>query len=262
MVKGDPLSLENAGELDTLISSPGNSVILFYMNGCPHCEKLFPIYTKLARNIQNSNYYPGAVPIIVAGIDGVTHLAAINELRPGFLGQPPHNRGFPTILFKKDGEGSVWDTSIPRTEYNLLKKMAEFFQDPTLNPIDTPLYEIMNDKNPEFYYFYNDTDVLVPRFAGPIDPDFVDLLKANDAITYQFLIDPNLRQGGAAFPVNKIDRLDIAVPSIYDVATGESYDYRDAAKWVLNRKSQVNKSNPAASTRRRSSTTRRQPQYK
>lgn len=231
-----PVELNFPSELDNLLSTDDNAVIYFYKPQCPFCAKFKPIYDSLANDIHRTNLNPSSVPIVFAEIDGHKWKNAINRLRPGFLGDPVNKRGYPTILFKrKDGTAITWDPELPRTDYNIAALMSLFFQDPTLIPIFDNLYDLMNNPQPEFIYFYSDNTSIIPRFNNDLDPYFVGQENAVKSMNYSFFINPDLAKKGAAFPINSMDRSDLKIPLIYDTRENKEYAYRDAHKWMIHK---------------------------
>jgi thiol-disulfide isomerase/thioredoxin len=230
-----PLELGYPHELANLLSTgKDNVVVYFYKPNCPYCLEFNQTYKPLASNVHRTNLRPGCVPIVMTQIDGDKYKDEINQLRPGFLGDPVHKRGYPTILFARpEGVGYVWDPNNPRTEENLCAIMSVFFQDPSLMPVKQDLTEIMNNPNPEFVYFYLDAPItLIPRFIRPLDPDFTSLKEGIATMTFLFLVNPELREKAAAFPIDRMDQKQIQ-PSIWDNVEKRSYAYRDAHRWLI-----------------------------
>lgn len=229
-----PLELNYPKELDNLMSTADNAVVYFYKDGCPYCAEFNPIYESLANDVHRTNLDKDAVPIVMARIDGHRWKDAINRLRPGFLGDSVNKRGYPTILFKRgDGTAVTWDSKLPRTDYNIAGLMSTFYGDPTLMPIVDDLSKYMNNKDPEFVYFYSDNATVIPRFVEEPDPNFVNRENAVKTLNYLFLVNDDLRGKGAAFPVNRMDRPDLRIPSIYDRRDRQEYAFRDAHRWAL-----------------------------
>jgi thiol-disulfide isomerase/thioredoxin len=229
-----PLELNYPKELDNIMSTEDNAVVYFYKPGCPYCAEFRPVYETLANDVHRTNLNRGAVPIVMAQMDGHRWKDAINRLRPGFLGDPVNGRGYPTILFKRgDGKALTWDPRHPRTDYNIAGLMSSFYGDETLMPITQELHSVMNNPDPEYVYFYSDNTAVVPRFVQEPDPNFVDRESAVKTLNYLFLLNDDLRSRGAAFPVNRMDRPDLRIPSIFDRRDGHEYAFRDSHRWAM-----------------------------
>lgn len=229
-----PIELNWPEELDNLMSTSDNAVVYFYKPGCPYCADFNPVYNSLAKEIHRTNLDPGAVPIVMTRMNGHQWKDAINDLRPGFLGDPVNKRGYPTVLFKRgDGTALTWDSEKPRTETNISGLMSVFYGDESLMPNLTDLNTVMYNPDPEFLYFYSDIPSTIPRLVEPLNPSFTSREKAIQSLTYLFATDPELSHRGAAFPINIMDRPDIRIPSIVDLRDGREYALRDSHRWAL-----------------------------
>jgi thiol-disulfide isomerase/thioredoxin len=246
-----PLELESPAELDNLMSTDDNAVVYFYKPECPYCIQFAPVYASLAADVHRTNRGSpiasalgmAPVPIVMAKIDGARHRQGINDLRPDFIG-PTYGRGYPTVLFKRgaDKVGVTWDSSKPREREAIAQLMAQFYDDPTLLPMDAQsLVRTMRNPDPEFVYFGSDNIELVPRFVRPLDPSYVDIEDGLETLALLFNLDPALAARGAFFPVNQADRTDIAIPSIVQVTRDgdggsaietTTYANRDAHRWA------------------------------
>jgi thiol-disulfide isomerase/thioredoxin len=226
------VELNDFEDLDRLISSDSvYCVICFYSPECPHCISFMPHYDEIASQIHRTNLLYSSVPIVISKIDGKKHKDIINQMQPGFLTK------YPTILFKKDLEETfTWPDDEPRTSSNILKRMSEFFDDPTLYPSGEELHMLMNNKNPKFLYFCVETPNVQRFNVDELDPYFTNQLSGIRSINTFFRNNPEIAKQGAAIPVNTLGRLDIKVPTIcvLDESGKESehYTMRDAVKWL------------------------------
>jgi hypothetical protein len=232
-----PLDLRFPEELENLLQTGDNAVITFYREGCAFCKMFEPVYKDLAANIHRTNLQPGAVPIVMAQMDGGVWRDEVRALLP-----PGALDSFPSIVFKRGADGTLqqWDRTKPRDKVEIMQFMARFFGDRSMTPVSSRvLLRTMRDPNPRFVFFSSDIDV-IPRFVPAVDPDFVDRENALHALNYAFIMRPDLAHGGLFVPVNVADRPDIRVPTIYVFGRSGSSDdrewgMRDAARWVAAR---------------------------
>jgi len=231
-----PLNITSVKMLEDLMRSPENVAIDFYKKDCPYCKTLAPIWNNIARQVHASNNNPGAVPIIIAKMDGVTHKEELDALRPGWS----EGRGYPTILFKRVNpqdpssiDAVEWDNQKPRTYDNLLEFMSEYYGDESLKPHSIDLINLMRNPQPEFTFMYSNATPVVLRFSKCLsDSPMLDIAEGNVVCASAFYRHPELARRGAALPVNELDRRDFPIPAIIDNRTGREHRYRDCQRWI------------------------------
>ena len=51
------MELRSAADVDKLMLAQEPSAIMFYMNGCGHCERMKPVWSQMAKERANTKFY-------------------------------------------------------------------------------------------------------------------------------------------------------------------------------------------------------------
>ncbi|XP_033107441.1 protein disulfide-isomerase A5-like [Anneissia japonica] len=128
---GENVVMMGAGNMNEVLSSNTNVLVMFYAPWCGHCKKMKPAFVEAASKLKELE------------IDGV--FAAVDAVVEKILADNNDVTGYPSLLFFKNGEKQFKYTGGRTTE-----DLLEFMKDPkpaAPPPVDPKWYEIPSSVN-------------------------------------------------------------------------------------------------------------------
>jgi hypothetical protein len=126
------------------------------------------------------------------------------------------------IILKKPNRREVVQPGHPE----LMEKIASFFDDEALKPVHVALDTLQSD-DPE-YILYLHTNTYIPKFVQPLTKPMMDTQEGSAALLHAVHKHsvPRIQVHLSSDIVHR----HLKVPCVYDVTTGETHAYRDAAR--------------------------------
>lgn len=209
-------------QLNDQLRFAGKAVYYFHKNGCPYCTEFAPIFDYVA----NQMYTNGSSFVSFFILNGPDAKA---YMEPKFPNSVPH---FPTILLQKEPNRIARWVPKERSYASFINILGQFFEIAGLHAYDLPIDRLfLQDKDAaRWLFFYMQALPLVPYFSKAIP--MVDILDGCHTFALQLLGQPSYASQLAAIDVEKMNRLDIPVPSLYDKETGKYLVLRDLDEYI------------------------------
>jgi len=234
------LNLSSIAKLEAFVKKSTNYIVMFYFPKIPSNMMTDFTFTHIAHYLHPTNHQPDAVPITLAKFDIFKYREEMKTNTKFF--ETPEKfdemmKHLPILYMKRGQEDTP--LLIPDKDSNgyreatLLSLIADSFEDDSLRPITNTLDELMNNPNPEFVFFYSELDPLIPRFASSYHrpSEMLDVREGNVSLMFWFLKHPEVARRGISISLYKMDRPDLKLTSIYDMAEQKEYAFRFTQDW-------------------------------
>lgn len=240
MLSEKVVNLTSVAKLEAFVDKSTNYIVMFYFPKIPSNMMTDFTFTHIAHYLHPTNDKSDSVPITLAKFDIYKHREEMKtntkffETPETFAEMMKH---LPLLYVKRGPE----DTPLlipdkPGYGYDdatLLSLIANTFQDESLKPMTNTLDNLMNNPEPEFVFFYSELEPLIPRFASAYNKpsEMLDVREGNASLMFWFLRHPEVARRGLSVSLFKMDRPDLKLTTIYDMAEQKEYAFRFTQDW-------------------------------